>query len=85
MARGKMAMKSVLTTGQEAKICQVAPRTVTKWFDQGMLQGFQIPGSKDRRIPVANLREFMERHHMPLDKLEEHFPPSLKVKEEVVS
>ncbi|MFM7043497.1 MAG: response regulator, partial [Planctomycetaceae bacterium] len=25
----------VFTTGQVAKICKVAPRTVSKWFDSG--------------------------------------------------
>ena len=42
--------KEVLTTGEVAKICNVAPRTVSKWFDSGQLQGYRIPGSKDRRI-----------------------------------
>ena len=27
--------KDVLTTGEVARICKVAPRTVTKWFDLG--------------------------------------------------
>src|SRR5512140_1444860 len=47
--------KDVLTTGEVAKICNVAPRTVSKWFDSGSLKGYKIPGSKDRRIPVAQL------------------------------
>ena len=41
----------VFTTGQVAKICKVAPRTVSKWFDSGRLKGYRIPGSQDRRIP----------------------------------
>jgi len=41
--------KDVLTTGQVAQICNVAPRTVTKWFDSGRLKGYRIPGSKDRK------------------------------------
>ena len=44
-------MKKVFTTGQVAKICKVAPRTVSKWFDSGRLRGYRIPGSQDRRIP----------------------------------
>jgi len=35
----------VFTTGQVAKICKVAPRTVSKWFDSGRLKGYRIPGS----------------------------------------
>ncbi|MFN0133567.1 MAG: response regulator [Phycisphaerales bacterium] len=59
--------KEVLTTGEVAKICQVAPRTVSKWFDSGALKGYRIPGSKDRRIPVAELIRFMRAHGMPME------------------
>ncbi len=61
MAKGK----NVLTTGDVARICNVAPRTVSKWFDNGQLKGYRIPGSKDRRIPVSELIRFMKVHNMP--------------------
>src|SRR3954471_21496814 len=59
--------KDVLTTGEVARICKVAPRTVTKWFDAGQLRGYKIPGSKDRRIPVTQLIRFLRQNNMPLD------------------
>lgn len=59
--------KEVLTTGEVAKICNVAPRTVSKWFDSGALKGYRIPGSRDRRIPAAELIRFMRAHNIPLD------------------
>jgi excisionase family DNA binding protein len=62
--------KDVLTTGEVAKICHVAPRTVSKWFDTGKLRGYRIPGSRDRRIPVQQLVAFMKQHGMPLDGLD---------------
>ncbi len=62
--------KDVLTTGQVAKICNVAPRTVSKWFDSGQLRGYRIPGSKDRRIPLSQLVRFMRAHGMPLNGLD---------------
>ena len=65
MAKGK----NVLTTGDVAKICNVAPRTVSKWFDNGQLKGYRIPGSKDRRIPVNELIRFMKAHNMPVSAL----------------
>jgi excisionase family DNA binding protein len=65
MAKGK----NVLTTGDVAKICNVAPRTVSKWFDSGQLKGYRIPGSKDRRIPVAELVRFMKVHNIPTTSL----------------
>jgi len=64
-------MKKVFTTGQVAKICKVAPRTVSKWFDSGRLRGYRIPGSQDRRIPREQLIRFLKEHHMPLGELEE--------------
>ena len=56
----------VFTTGQVAKICKVAPRTVSKWFDSGRLKGYRIPGSQDRRIPREYLIRFLKEHGMPL-------------------
>jgi excisionase family DNA binding protein len=64
-------MKKVFTTGQVAKICKVAPRTVSKWFDSGRLKGYRIPGSQDRRIPREQLIRFLKEHGMPLGELEE--------------
>ena len=61
MAKGK----NVLTTGDVARICNVAPRTVSKWFDSGQLKGYRLPGSKDRRIPVSELARFMKANNMP--------------------
>jgi excisionase family DNA binding protein len=64
-------MRKVFTTGQVAKICKVAPRTVSKWFDSGRLVGYRIPGSQDRRIPREQLIRFLKAHQMPLGELEE--------------
>ncbi len=61
--------KDVLTTGEVAKICNVAARTVSKWFDSGQIEGYRIPGSKDRRIPVQSLLNFMQEHGIPFDGL----------------
>jgi len=61
--------KDVLTTGEVARICNVAPRTVSKWFDSGSLKGYRIPGSKDRRIPIRELMAFMKAHNIPMDGL----------------
>jgi len=64
-------MRRVYTTGQIAKICQVAPRTVSKWIDLGKMKGFRIPGSNDRRVPHERLVEFLSANGMTdlLDKV----------------
>ncbi len=64
-------MRTIFTTGQIAKICKVAPRTVSKWFDSGRLRGYRIPGSQDRRIPREHLIRFLKEHGMPLGELED--------------
>ena len=66
MARGK----DILTTGEVAKACNVASRTVAKWVDTGRLRGYRLPGTKDRRIPLQQLVRFMKAHGMPLDRLQ---------------
>ena len=52
----------VFTTGQVAKICGTAARTVAKWFDKGELKGYRIPLSEDRRVYRDDLEAFMEKH-----------------------
>lgn len=68
-------VKKVFTTGQVAKLCDVAPRTVSKWFDSGRLKGYRIPLSQDRRIPRENLIQFLKDNHMPLGELETEATP----------
>jgi excisionase family DNA binding protein len=70
MGKDILKRKDVLTTGQVAQICNVAPRTVTKWFDSGQLKGYRIPGSRDRRIPTSELIRFMKAHNIPTGTLE---------------
>lgn len=67
MARNPFGIeKDALTTGEVARICNVAARTVSKWIDAGRLEGYRIPGSKDRRVHVAALEAFMRAHGIPI-------------------
>lgn len=68
---GEYEVAKVFTTGQVAEICQVAPRTVSKWFDSGRLRGYRIPGSRDRRIPRESLKSFLRDNGMPLGVLQD--------------
>jgi excisionase family DNA binding protein len=56
----------VFTTGEVASICNVAARTVSKWIDSGRLEGYRIPGSRDRRVTRETLERFMREHGLPL-------------------
>lgn len=79
MARKKRVSKpkSVLTTSDVAKVCQVSSRIVTQWHDKGLLEGYLLPGSKHRRFTKANVIAFMERQKMPqdmIDRIKAGFP-----------
>jgi hypothetical protein len=60
-------LPDVLTSGQVAKACSVAARTVSKWIDSDMLVGYRIPGSKERRVQKSELLSFMRKHNIPLN------------------
>lgn len=63
--------RKIYTTGMIAKICKVAPRTVSKWFDSGQLRGYRIPGGQggDRRVTRDSLLEFLKAHGMPVEEV----------------
>ena len=69
MSTDSLIRRKVFTTGMIAEICDVAPRTVAKWFDAGLIKGYCIPGSRDRRIPRENLIKFMHECNMPVEWL----------------
>lgn len=56
----------VMTTGQVAKLCGVACRTVSKWCDSGKLRHHRIPNSDDRRIMAHHLIEFLRASKGPI-------------------
>lgn len=56
--------RSVLTVGEVARVCQVSHATVVRWFDTGRLLGYRIPGSKDRRFPLATVEAFLRAYGM---------------------
>ena len=61
----------IYTTGDVARICCVAPRTVVKWLEAGHLKGYILPDSRHRRITKDSLVTFMEKHGIPMDELGE--------------
>ena len=61
------------TTGQVAKICGLSRERVARLFDQGHIDGYQVPSRyqrrTDRRIPAKSLIDFMKRNDISTDKL----------------
>ncbi|MBS3093584.1 helix-turn-helix domain-containing protein [Candidatus Pacearchaeota archaeon] len=61
------------STGDIAKLCKVAPKTVSRWIDEGYLRGYKIPGSKERRVSPKHLKRFLCDHEMAEVLEEEEF------------
>ena len=64
-------MKKVYTTGEVAKLLGININTVIKWFDEGKITGFRLPGSLERRITRTALLDFMRTNSIPLDLVNE--------------
>lgn len=60
--------RNAYTTGQAAKICNVATQTMIRCCEATRLEYFRIPGSLHRRIPHDSLVTFMREHNIPLPK-----------------
>ncbi len=71
MAQSTASNKKVFTTGAIARLFGININTVIKWFDEGKLEGFRLPISNDRRIPLGSLRKFMTTHQIPMDLLDD--------------
>ena len=61
--------KKVFTTGKVAGICNLSQQTIIRCFDNGRLGGFRVPGSRFRRIPRADLVNFMQENGIPTTML----------------
>jgi hypothetical protein len=70
----KKPLASHITCGQAARLVGVAPRTLAKWADKGLIPGSYriavVDGARnpwgDRRVSVHGLREFCRNRNMPL-------------------
>jgi excisionase family DNA binding protein len=61
--------KDVLTTGDVARLCHVTIRTVIKWYEQGRLPGYRLPGSRDRRFTRDAVERFLIENEIPTEQL----------------
>lgn len=67
--------RGILTSGDCAFFCRVAPRTINTWCDANVLSHYRIPNVNkqlnegDRRVLVKDLVDFMVKRKMPLHPL----------------
>lgn len=57
--------KQSWTPGAIAKLCQVAPETVSRWIEGGRLKAFQTAGGHNRVKP-EDLADFLRKLNIPL-------------------
>lgn len=60
-----------LSTSQVARLCNVAPRTVGKWFASGALRGTIAVRGRDRQYLLPDVMAFMARHALPMGPLQQ--------------
>jgi excisionase family DNA binding protein len=56
-----------LTSHEVGALLQVNPSSVKKWVNEGRIVAFRTPGGH-RRIRVADLVDFLNRHAMPIPR-----------------
>ena len=57
--------KKALTTYDIAEHCQVVPRTVNQWINEGKLKAYRTPGNHSR-VQVDDFLNFLKKYNMPL-------------------
>jgi excisionase family DNA binding protein len=65
MTSNETTAEDALTTSEVARRCGVSQRTAIRWVERGELRAYKLPGRGDRRVPAAELRQFMRRHGIP--------------------
>lgn len=58
-------MIETLTTTEASQMCGVSFRTVIRWIEREELQAYRLPGRGDYRVPLSELRRFMQEHGIP--------------------
>ncbi len=73
LRKGKPLLeRQYLTTGEISRILNTSAGTISKWVKKGYMPGaYQIPGSRDRRIPISTMARFCSQYGIPL-------PPELQ-------
>lgn len=57
--------KSHFTIGEVVRVLRLAPRTVTRWFDTGLLEGYRFPKG-ERRVSRDSLLTLMRSKGIPV-------------------
>lgn len=58
--------KNSLTIGDAAEACAISASKMKRMFDRGMIEGYVLPDSRDRRVTPESLIKFMNKHGLPI-------------------
>ena len=67
MTEQNLHAERLLTSHEVGALLQVNPSSVKKWVNEGRIAAFRTPGGH-RRIRVADLVDFLQRHAMPIPR-----------------
>ena len=65
VTQGEEQERSFIGTKEAAKLLSVAPTTVQRWIDSGILRSYRTPGGH-RRVRRNDMAEFGKEHKYPL-------------------
>jgi len=57
--------KNTLTTHEVAEYCQVTPRTVVQWINEGKLNAYRTVGNHSR-VVIKDFLDFLHQYKMPV-------------------
>jgi excisionase family DNA binding protein len=61
----------VMSTGQVAAAARISQQLVIRLIDAGVLPGWRLPGSRDRRVLRSKLAEWMRENKLPEEFIKE--------------
>lgn len=65
-----MKQEQALKTSDVAELLGVSIKWVARLIDEGSLEGWRIPGGRERRVAPRALYDFMQRHDIPTARLQ---------------
>jgi excisionase family DNA binding protein len=55
----------VFTVGQVAELTGLSKRTIVRQIDKGLLPGYRLPQSGDRRVTALELARYLRKYDLP--------------------
>ena len=70
-------IKNTFTTYEVAEFCQVTPRTVVQWINEGKLKAYRTVGNHSR-VVISDFLDFLNQYKMPIPAQLQHHDEGAK-------